>query len=474
MIRLDPPGAVRWIARTLEEAGYETWAVGGAVRDALLDRASSDWDLATRARPEVMRRLFRRTVPIGIEHGTVGILDRQGSMYEVTTFRRDVETTGRHAVVSFADTLEEDLARRDFTINAVAWHPLEARLFDPFEGASDLDRRVLRTVGTPGDRFAEDYLRVLRALRFAGRFRLTVDPETWSALCAAVPKMGRLSAERVREELEKVLSGSEPPSSALGLYAGSGALDFLYPEVDRLVGTRRVSGGREAPVAIGPPPEGAEAADRWGATLRAVDLLAGSPWELRMAALLHAVGVPAAGALDPDPASPDASEGERATLRALAIMTRLRASNARIGRVAAWVGGCADPPAPEDDPAAWRRWLARVGREDAPGALRLWAALHRAYRMTGPSAPPGSGDPGRAATFLRRLRGELRSGSPLSEKELAISGRDLIRMGYRPGPEFGVVFRRLLDAVIEDPERNDPDRLIEDARRMLDEIGGES
>src|SRR5690606_14370270 len=151
------PQAVREITRRLEEAGYQTWAVGGAVRDAVLGLPAGDWDLATRARPHEVRRLFRRTVPIGIEHGTVGVLGRDGVLYEVTTFRRDVETFGRHAVVEFADTVEEDLARRDFTLNALAWHPLTAELKDPFGGLRDLEERRLRTVGRPEERFAEDY-----------------------------------------------------------------------------------------------------------------------------------------------------------------------------------------------------------------------------------------------------------------------------------------------------------------------------
>ncbi|MEQ1857918.1 MAG: polynucleotide adenylyltransferase, partial [Longimicrobiales bacterium] len=124
---ISAPAPVLWIARTLEDAGYDTWAVGGAVRDELWGHRSGDWDLATRATPAEVRKLFRRTVPIGIEHGTIGVL-KDDVMYEVTTFRRDVQTDGRHAVVAFADTIDEDLARRDFTINAVAWHPLRREL----------------------------------------------------------------------------------------------------------------------------------------------------------------------------------------------------------------------------------------------------------------------------------------------------------------------------------------------------------
>ncbi|HSH46961.1 MAG TPA: CCA tRNA nucleotidyltransferase, partial [Longimicrobiales bacterium] len=221
---LRPPRAVRRIARRLEKAGFETWAVGGAVRDRVAGRPAGDWDLATRARPPEVMALFRRTVPVGVDHGTVGVLDG-GEMYEVTTFRQDVETFGRHAVVKFADTLEDDLSRRDFTINALAWHPLRGELMDPFGGADDLRHGVLRTVGEAGERFAEDYLRILRALRFAGQFDLEVEPGTWRALLAAVGHLTELSAERVREELYKVLSGIRSASRSLDLYRSAGVLD---------------------------------------------------------------------------------------------------------------------------------------------------------------------------------------------------------------------------------------------------------
>ena len=233
---LAPPPDVVRIARRLEESGFSTWAVGGAVRDALAGRRPADWDLATAARPGDVRRLFRRTVPVGIEHGTVGVLGRDGRMYEVTTFRRDVETFGRKARVSFSDTVEEDLERRDFTINAVAWHPLTREVRDPHGGAGDLCAGVLRTVGEPAERFREDRLRVLRALRFAGRFGLRVDAGTWAAARDTAPHLPELSAERVREELFKTLREVARPSESLRLYQGCGALASLYPELERCVG----------------------------------------------------------------------------------------------------------------------------------------------------------------------------------------------------------------------------------------------
>jgi tRNA nucleotidyltransferase (CCA-adding enzyme) len=197
-VRLHVPAPVVRIAATLEDAGHETWCVGGAVRDALLGIPHLDWDLATAAPPPQVRRLFRRTVPKGIEFGTVSVFDDAGVEHEVTTFRRDVRTDGRHAVVEFGASLDEDLARRDLTINAVAYHPLRETLHDPFGGRDDLARRVVRAVGEPEARMREDRLRALRAIRFAARFDFQIEPRTWDAIRGSAPHLGRLSAERVK------------------------------------------------------------------------------------------------------------------------------------------------------------------------------------------------------------------------------------------------------------------------------------
>lgn len=461
MTGLAAPRAVRWIVRTLEEAGHETWAVGGAVRDALAGQPSGDWDLTTRARPKEVRRLFRRTVPIGIEHGTVGILSREGVLYEVTTFRRDVETTGRHAVIVFADSLDEDLARRDFTINAVAWHPLRETFHDPHGGTEDLERRVLRTVGRPEERFAEDYLRVPRALRFAGRFELEIEEGTWAALSGAAPRTVRLSPERVREELEKVLGGPGRASGALSLYAASGLLAVLYPELEATVGM----GSGDTP-----------ADELWSRALRMVDGLPAERVDLRFGALLHGLGEPRPGAVRDDPVEDGHGGGEGApagrwgALRAAALLTRLRSSNERVRRVGGWVAAVAELPRPGAPAPELRRWLASVGRPLLPGALTLLAARARA-RAIALGGATGQAERSAAADLVRALRRETRSGAPLSVEELAFSGRELIRMGHRPGPAFGVVLRSLLEEVLDEPGRNDPAWLSSRAEELLGKAG---
>lgn len=417
-VRPVAPDAVRWIARTLEEAGYETWAVGGAVRDALLGRPSGDWDLATRATPKQVRRAFRRTVPIGVDHGTVGVLARDGVMYEVTTFRRDIETDGRHAVVAFADTIEEDLGRRDFTINAIAWHPLDDRVIDPFDGAADLKAKCLRTVGDPAERFREDYLRILRAVRFAGRFGLKIHDDTWSALRSLTGHLPSLSPERIRDELLKLLSADPTPSVALSLYRSSGITAVLYPELDALDEST------------------------WARALEVVEWLPCGRPHLRLAALVRPLS----------------------RVDAAALLVRLRLSNADTDTVATRAGADSLPGASEPA-AARRRWLSRYGAETMRGVARLDLADAR-------SGPEGTRSDAarRVVDAWCALRAELRAGPPLTIGMLAIDGRDLMKLGLRPGPLFGEVLDALLEQVLDDPALNDADalrgRALDEAERL--------
>jgi tRNA nucleotidyltransferase (CCA-adding enzyme) len=305
--RLPIPEEVLEIARRLEQAGHETWCVGGALRDALLGDPHSDYDLATSATPEEVQALFRRTAAVGLKYGTVGVLDRRRVMHEVTTFRRDVTTDGRHPVVAYGVALEEDLARRDFTINAIAYHPLRHEWRDPFGGADDLERGVLRAVGDPVQRFREDYLRVLRALRFAARFGLAIEPATWKAAHAAAPGLTQLSAERVREEWFKGIKTARSLPDLVSLWSSSGAAGIWLPELE---------------------PERL-------ATLPSPPLLQAPARDPVVFTVL----------LCADP---------------VGVLRRLKAPNADIDRASAMMAG---PPAPESsDELATRRWLARVGK----------------------------------------------------------------------------------------------------------------
>jgi len=414
------PEAVRWITRTLESAGHETWAVGGAVRDRLAGLPAGDWDLTTAARPGEMRRIFRRTVPIGIEHGTVGVLAPDGRLYEVTTFRRDVETFGRKARVVFADRLEDDLARRDFTINAIAWHPLRGELKDPHGGVEDMARGRLRTVGDPDDRFAEDRLRVLRALRFAGRFGLEIDAETWAAIRRAPGTLAPVSAERVREELFKVMADPSPARS-LKLYAASGVLADLYPELEAVRASRNA----------------------WEQTLDTVDAISPRRPVLRIAALFLC-------------ATPEAATRAAA---ARDLLRRLRCSNAEVDLATHLLALVGELPGGDASDAEIRRWLSRLGRDHVSDALRFRAGIARA-QVENPTS---------VAAFARRVRRLAASDAPLTVGELAIGGEDLRAMGIRPGPEYGRILRDLLDEVLEDPSLNREEVLRE---RVMEMLGG--
>jgi tRNA nucleotidyltransferase (CCA-adding enzyme) len=454
---LQPPPAVLDIARRLDGAGYDVWAVGGAVRDALFGGATEDWDLATSARPEDVRRIFRRTVPVGIEHGTVGVLAGDGVMYEVTTFRRDVETFGRHAVVEFAQTIDEDLSRRDFTFNAIAWHPIRGELRDPFGGVDDMRTATLRTVGEPAERFAEDYLRVLRALRFAGHFVLQVEPATWAALRAAVPHLAGLSPERVREELVKVLGRTPHASAALKLMAAAGALRELYPELDALAGL----GAPTASAGAGPDDASGTAADdddAWVRTLRAVDALPPTRPLIRLAALLHAIGMPAARARDLRGGFRYTGHEPIGGRMAETLLRRLRASNADTELVTWLVGKQSDLFPPDAPDSGVRRWLLHVPPHLVAPLFRLRIALWRAHPV-----PGGDRD---LCERWRHVRRVLAARPPLTIGDLAVDGRDLKSLGLAPGPRFGEILRALLDRVIEEPSLNEKDELLRLAREF--------
>jgi len=389
--------------------------------------------MATRAPPQVVQRLFPRTVPVGVEHGTVGVLTRDGILLEVTTFRRDVETSGRHAVVEFADTLQEDLARRDFTINAVAWHSTREEFQDPFHGREDLDARLLRTVGDPRDRFSEDYLRVLRALRFSGRFGLRIDDETWRALCDSTDQLGILSPERIREELMKVLSQDAKPSGALALYAASGVLGALYPELLSMEGCSRP--GRDE--------------DLWAHCLLLTDLLPAGRPTLRLTALLHGLGIPEG---DGDPGEGADARGRD---RAAALMIRCRYSNAQVREVTELIGMGLEPPLDLSDPPGFRRWLHRADPDRLRSFGRIWLGKARLDQLR------WGVDPVSVLDLLRSLRGEILDRAPLRVEELALNGRGLIAMGLKPSPRFGEILDYLMDQVLEDPSLNTGDRLME-------------
>jgi len=417
---VHPPREVLQIARKLEKAGFETWCVGGAVRDALLGHRHLDWDLATVAKPDDIRRIFPRTVPVGIEFGTVGVLDNKGVMHEVTTYRRDVHTDGRHAVVEFGATLDEDLARRDYTINAIAFSPTEQRWHDPFDGRVDLEQGVVRAVGEPSERMREDRLRALRGMRFAARFDFEIEPDTWRSIVASAPHLTRLSAERVKQEIEKTMEQVRLPSRAFRMWRDSGALDILIPALAGITDVQLAALDHLRIPGIVTRPQ--------RKVMRLTGLFAG------------------------------AKPGEVA-----ATLKSLRFSNAEVRWISAVLGAwhqlsddmrqsLMDDAAPED--GTIRRWAAIAGRTRLASVLRLADSLWWADRAAGLPAPSKE----RVSSVYRRaIRIAYRD--PIDVSDLAIGGSDLEKIGIT-GPAVGRALRGLLEKVINDPTLNTHDRLL--------------
>lgn len=425
-VHLEPPAAVVAIADQLEAAGFETWCVGGAVRDALLGLPNLDWDLATSATPAQVKRIFRRTIPIGEEFGTVGVVDPAGQMHEVTTFRHDVTTDGRHAVVAFGASLDEDLARRDFTINAIAWSTSRQRLHDPFGGRADLSRGMLRAVGEPRQRMVEDRLRALRALRFAGRFGLEIEEATWRAIVESAPALHRLSRERVQQELVKTLEQVRRPSASLRLWERSGALREVLPLL-----ADAPSWSLAAADGVGFP----DATGNQGIARRRV--------QVRLASLL--AGFP--------------HRAISSTLTGLRFATRDAQRIAHLAAVAGVVRGSLSS-GEAVSLGAVREWASRARRTDFADVLRVAMAS---------AAAAGGVSPAVQARWPAFYRSAVRCAwrDPVEISDLALDGEDLLRAGVvRPGPQLGELLRGLLAWVLEDPARNTVEMLLARAQSM--------
>ena len=426
---LHPPTAVLDIAERLEAAGYEAWCVGGAIRDALLGHPHSDWDLATSATPAEVREVFgaRRTIPVGVEFGTVGVLDRDGAMHEVTTFRRDVKTDGRHAEVEFGVSLDDDLARRDFTINAIAYSPKTREVRDPFGGQRDLEAKLVRAVGNADARMREDRLRALRAIRFAARFGFSIEMHTAGAIAASAPHLGRLSPERVKQELDKTMEQVRCPSTALRIWKSSGAFATLLPGLASLPDEAFDVVDYVAMPGLSTRP--ARRANRYAALLlrRRPDVAANVLTGLRAA--------------------------KHETQSVVGLIDRWHTHGADIREALMRP----DPPRDVDV----RRWIASIGRLQVGSFMRLASAVWCAEAAAGHPAPT----PSEVYALHRRMtRSAFRDVVDLGG--LAVDGDDLRRAGIRPGPGLGKILQTLLGEVLEDPARNTTDWLLQEAQRL--------
>jgi tRNA nucleotidyltransferase/poly(A) polymerase len=451
-------------AAVFTKAGKQVYLVGGAVRDLLRGRKAKDWDLATDAHPEEVTALFQKksypsfVIPTGIKHGTVTIHFKGLSM-EVTTFRSESGySDGRRPdSVEFGVSIEEDLSRRDLTMNAAAWRLPGGPLVDPFDGRGDIKRRIIRTVGRAEERFSEDGLRPIRALRFASQLGFTVDEGLLAAIPAAIPFTVKVSAERIRDELDKIIV-SDKPSSALLLMEKTGLLKLLIPELAACRGVKqdRITGC------------GFHRFDVLDHSLLACDFAArqtpDTPDNLRqivrcLAALYHDIGKPVTAQIDEGGTRTFYRHEKESAALAGNILGRFKYPNIVITTVCHLIEehmfhydeGWTD--------AAVRRFLIRVGVENLADLFALRRA--DAYGLAGKAPPPDFLLP-----LQNRIEETLKRGGALSLKDLALSGKDLITAGIPPGIHMGIILSELLETVIDDPSLNTRERLLEIAGKI--------
>ncbi len=443
------PEDVLGICRRLREHGRRGWIVGGCVRDLLRSQPAKDWDVATDARPEEVMRIFHKVIPTGLQHGTVTVVLRHVH-YEVTTLRGEgAYSDGRRPdKVEFVEDIVADLARRDFTMNAIALDPVDGHLIDPFDGRADLQAKVVRAVGDASERFFEDGLRVLRGARFAATLECSIHPDTERAMSEARSHQTfrRVSAERVRDEWLKSMRARRP-SVAFNIMRRTGIIEITSPELSRIIGC--VQDKRHA-------------FDLWDHTMEVVDACEADPM-LRMAALLHDIGKPRTQKFLADGQYPSFIEHERTSAEmAEEITTRLKFSNDERAHIAALIQHHVIRYSDAWSDGDVRRWIRRVGVNLLPDLRRLAIADLRG------KGHDVTTDLAAIEHLWDRANKLLAAGAALSTKDLAVRGGDLMReLSIPPGPIVGEILLALVEIITDEPAENDRARLVAHAKRLL-------
>ena len=443
--RIFLPPKTAAVLRRLSSAGFSAYAVGGCVRDSLLGAAPQDWDICTNATPQEIIACFseERTILTGVRYGTVTVL-LDGEAFEVTTYRAEsVYSDNRHPdEVRFLSSLRGDLARRDFTVNAMA-ADADGAVVDCFGGAEDLRNGVIRCVGAPEERFTEDALRIMRALRFAAKLGFSVAEETAAAVHAQRERLRSVAPERLRKELKGLLCGK---NAAAVLAEFSDVLCVLLPELVPCIGFRQYNPHH--------------AYDVWQHTLCA--LQASEPQEaLRLAVLLHDIGKPAVFTMDKNLIGHFYGHAVVSAAMTEEILRRLHYDNATSKLAATLVRGHDFALQPLNE-RRMRRLLARYGED----TVRLLLRLRRADRL-------GKGTDSREAIEAMTQQAEallesvLREEPCVSLRKLHIDGNDLLAMGVPRGKRVGVVLQRLLDAVLDGKLTNEREALVDYAQTLL-------
>lgn len=453
------------------QAGYKAYLVGGAVRDMLMKVPAHDWDVATNATPQDVIKLFKFVVPTGIEHGTVTV-HYKGNEIEVTTFRTEAGySDGRHPdSINYAATIEEDLARRDFTMNAIAASLEDGILTDPYGGQDDIKNKLIRTVGAAHERFMEDGLRPVRALRFASKLGFSIEKNTYSEIFKKEiqAKAASISIERFRDEFEKIMA-SPKPSVGLKLLEESGLLDIFIPEFKICRGC------------IQSDYRAFHKFDVLDHLFYACDGAPADKLNVRLAALFHDIGKPAAKkilhetVLDGEKNDGSKKEietitfynheafGEKITQK---LMTRLKFSNDMISNVCHLVKEHMFHYESNWSEAAVRRFIIRVKPECMEDLYDL--RLADMYGMYNEKVDVRYSESVKLLLELKaRVEKELSKKTALSLKSLAVNGRDLMQLGIPAGKELGRILNELLECVIEDPAMNNKEMLIETAKKIF-------
>jgi len=438
------------ICQELRKAGERAWVVGGCVRDTLLGEPVNDWDVATSALPGKVQQTFDKVIPTGIDHGTVTVLWK-GSAYEVTTLRGEgAYSDGRRPdSVVFVGDIDQDLARRDFTVNAIAYDPVDGRVVDPFHGLVDMGAKVLRAVGDPKERFQEDGLRILRGARFVATLDFELEGATEAAFRGALDTYRKVSPERVREEWIKAMK-ARAPSRAFEVMRRTGILEVTYPELLEQVGCEQNQW---------------HAYDVWDHTMRVLDESEADPSE-RMAALLHDVAKPRTRARSDKTGDWTFYHHERVGADMADRWLRdYRFSNQERELIVDLVRHHLICYGSEWTDAAVRRFIKRVGSDRVEALLRL-----------GEADALGKGrNVEEELALLKELRSrideQIEQGGALTTQDLAIDGKDVMaHLEGGPGPVVGQVLRELLEQVIEDPSLNTRDKLMPIVEKLAPEL----
>ena len=435
-VKIVIPEQVNSILESLQKSGYEAYVVGGCVRDALLGREPNDWDITTSALPMEVKSVFPRTIDTGLQHGTVTVLCG-GTGYEVTTFRVDgVYEDGRHPKeVTFTPSLREDLKRRDFTINAMAYNN-ESGLVDLFGGQKDLENGIVRAVGDPVQRFTEDALRIMRAIRFSAQLGYEIDPETLRAASALAPNLRRISSERIREELEKTLVSDRP--ELLRTAWAAGITKEFIPEFDRCMETDQIN-----------PHHCYTVGEH---ILKSVSLVR-KDRILRITMFLHDIAKPICHTVDEEGIDHFRGHAEVGCSLAKTILQRLKYDNATIRKVTTLVK-YHDMQIRLTEPAV-RKAIVMTGADLFPLLLEVKLADFMSQSTFQREEKQEKFDTLRA--IYERI---VERGDCLSLRELAVNGSDLIETGVKPGREVGNILARMFEEVLDVPEHNDKEYLL--------------